>query len=1036
MPWGDDARRFLARVMSWPASLNDAGLVNLHYMRPNKDPARRPWVNGKAFRDPNEMVSYVTWLLGNTNATDMYFCTSLQAQTALSKQGKPIALRNIQNVLSSKVIFLDVDVKAGKGYDTLPEAIKAVGEFCKHWSMPPPSALVGSGGGVHCYWISNRSLDKKEWQPLAEQLRAAGVHFGLKFDGQCTVDIVRILRIPETSNHKTNPPTLVKLLHLAPADYDFDTQIKPHLAVVSPLIAAAKTETVNKPAAERTSTRTPDLTLFPKRAVPAMYASAVGETSMGLEPEPLTLDFNKVFKGCGFLREALKTGGKDYDQPQWNLTTLASTWMPNGREIAHVMSRDHSTYTQVDTDELYDRKTRERNAKDMGWTSCSSIEQAGCKSCATCPLKGKITYPFELGKAEPVKPVTAASNAPTHQDIDPWPVPLPNGYAFDAAGIVCRVIEVKEKTADGVESITVLQQLFYRQRLFAPYIQHDPDAIRFVVEGGLIQEGQPERRMRSVYIERENLFNGNAVANILSKQGVSIQSDVGGAAVGKFLMTLLTDLENARVPARSNPFGWLDLRNKGDYNAFVYGGKTFYRDGKVGPGGYLDAKLSAQYLPVGKRDPWMVAADFVINTKIMENVVMLATAFGSPLMRFTNHSIGMYSVFGSSGVGKSFALQVAAAVWGHPKDQRVTQTDTENSLGNKLGVLANLPVYVDEMTEQKAQAGVLAIIMQDGQEKNRLLAMSGFDKLHARFAGKWSLFMASTSNASFVSHINLKHKDTDAGAYRVFEVHTTAPRVTDPVARSNADALAMELTSNYGVVGLEYARFLAMRSDTLKGEVFRRGVDFATKVNEQQGERFWSTFCSCILLGAEFARDCGWAKFDIPELEKFLIKAFLHMRHRVDEQGQDSEDATIELMTDFFRDHFHQLMITDDYPWGHQARPIAVLKAPAMDKTKGVVTHFVNNASRSFVLISRPVLNRWLTDHEHSPAAVLGRIPHKIDKLTLGRNTPHTTGQERCFVIEIQPGSWLEGCMRNLSGSPDPQTKPDGVPNGKPGKAA
>jgi hypothetical protein len=35
MVWGDDAVRFLSRVMAWPASDSDAGVVNLHWTKPN-----------------------------------------------------------------------------------------------------------------------------------------------------------------------------------------------------------------------------------------------------------------------------------------------------------------------------------------------------------------------------------------------------------------------------------------------------------------------------------------------------------------------------------------------------------------------------------------------------------------------------------------------------------------------------------------------------------------------------------------------------------------------------------------------------------------------------------------------------------------------------------------------------------------------------------------------------------------------------------------------------------------------------------------
>jgi hypothetical protein len=105
MPWGDDATRFLKRVMAWPASDSDAGVVNLHWTKPNtKNPKAPPYFNGKPFRHVDHMVSHAEWRHNRTLDTkDLYFCTSLQATTAKGKDPEhPIALRNMQNTLSSK----------------------------------------------------------------------------------------------------------------------------------------------------------------------------------------------------------------------------------------------------------------------------------------------------------------------------------------------------------------------------------------------------------------------------------------------------------------------------------------------------------------------------------------------------------------------------------------------------------------------------------------------------------------------------------------------------------------------------------------------------------------------------------------------------------------------------------------------------------------------------------------------------------------------------------------------------------------------
>lgn len=218
MSWGDDATRFLKRVMPWPASDNDAGYVNLHWnsisnSTQHGDPERPYWV-GKPFRTAEALVGLAGFLIQQPNVRDLYFCTSLQAQSIKNKAGKQSALRSLQNSICSKVLFLDIDIKPPpKGYETQAEALTALGDFLKKFKYPFPNAIVNSGRGLHVYWVGE-PRSHVEWQPRAEKLRSAAVQFGLRCDGQCTVDFSRILRVPETSNWKSSPPAKVTLLHL------------------------------------------------------------------------------------------------------------------------------------------------------------------------------------------------------------------------------------------------------------------------------------------------------------------------------------------------------------------------------------------------------------------------------------------------------------------------------------------------------------------------------------------------------------------------------------------------------------------------------------------------------------------------------------------------------------------------------------------------------------------------------------------------------------------------------------------------------
>jgi hypothetical protein len=387
-------------VLPWPASPTDAGYGTIHWVKPNptgKGP-KGFWI-GKPFKSAVDAVGMVGWLLQRpaTDVTDVYFCTSLQAETATHpKTGKVNARRDVKNTLCSKVLFLDIDVKPPpKGYATVVEALTAVEGFCRSIGIPKPTAVVSSGVGVHCYWIGTRALPTAEWLWYAERLKQAAADYGLLTDAMVTADIVRILRVPQTFNHKTNPPKPVVLLKLRDVDIDFDAVLKPAfanaVAVTARAVAAGTLQSQFAPL---------DPSVFPPRVTTPAWCANLESASDGLDgerPEFPPLDHAAIFTGCKFMGKALAEGGATYDQPQWMLSVLAATFMPEGRKIAHKISKGHAGYNAGDTDAMYDRKEKDKLERDLGFPRCATIEASGCKDCALCPHRALDKSPLNLG---------------------------------------------------------------------------------------------------------------------------------------------------------------------------------------------------------------------------------------------------------------------------------------------------------------------------------------------------------------------------------------------------------------------------------------------------------------------------------------------------------------------------------------------------------------------------------------------------------------------------------------------------------------
>ena len=113
---------------------------------------------------------------------------------------KEVNSRKVDNVKHLKSFFLDLDCGPTKEFASQEEAIKELRKFCTTNSLPNPT-MINSGRGVHVYWFLDESVC---------------------YDDS---DAARVLRIPDTHNYKTNPPSDVNFFGLGEpiAAVGFDT---------------------------------------------------------------------------------------------------------------------------------------------------------------------------------------------------------------------------------------------------------------------------------------------------------------------------------------------------------------------------------------------------------------------------------------------------------------------------------------------------------------------------------------------------------------------------------------------------------------------------------------------------------------------------------------------------------------------------------------------------------------------------------------------------------------------------------------------
>jgi Protein of unknown function (DUF3987) len=187
-----------------------------------------------------------------------------------------------------------------------------------------------------------------------------------------------------------------------------EEEISAFLSACSPLLGAGPQGAPNG--------QRPSLAGFPQ-LVPI---TTPNELAAGVErSKAAPVDLNTVAPECGFIREALTSGGKDYANPLWHLTTLITTFCEDGRTQAHLMGNKHPGYSLNSTDELFDRKAREKAGKDIGWPQCKTISASGATQCQSCPHYPEGKSPLNFGARPPLEP-RVEPNDPSGSFADPW----------------------------------------------------------------------------------------------------------------------------------------------------------------------------------------------------------------------------------------------------------------------------------------------------------------------------------------------------------------------------------------------------------------------------------------------------------------------------------------------------------------------------------------------------------------------------------------------------------------------------------------
>jgi hypothetical protein len=518
---------------------------------------------------------------------------------------------------------------------------------------------------------------------------------------------------------------------------------------------------------------------------------------------------------------------------------------------------------------------------------------------------------------------------------------------------------------------------------------------------------------------------GRANINIETVQGggVDLLKTLGRQAVKtyttnerylkEFLMSWITKLHDAQEALVSVPFGW--WTEGGKRHGFVYGG-VIIKDGGRGasPSGMGDAITRDIYQPTGDIKPWLDACKLVTDQKRPELDAIIAASFAAPLMVSPAEYSALLSVWGTTGVGKSTAIKVGQAVWGHPKRSKEVTRTTANSVIHKMGTLRNLPIYWDEIKNKTAQKNVFETVFagSEGIGPGRLTS-----NIEQRARDDWQTLLVTCSNLSFVDFVVAEQKTTAAGLYRVFEYHIgeSLPGAPGQVNPADASRITQELENNFGMVGMKYAELLGADPKAADEFIMAIYYGFCKAVNVTKEERFWPATCAVLIAGAMYANSFG-AEIDVERLTSFLAEAYEKNRKRLLDEATEGGTVihTTEALTGFLKAYTENTLYTDTYPNGRgKPTPVKFIFGPDPNRPKPIHVQWCVTDRK--LRISRPKFNDYMNDKNLSPMQIMNGLRDyfkaTVSAARLGGGTTFAAGQEQVISIPIPEGSPLEAQM-------------------------
>lgn len=756
--------------------------------------------------------------------------------------GKRASLNEIRCV---SFLHGEYDIKgpAHKEND-LPETLEETLAFL-HALECPPSIIVFSGNGVHTYWLleepiavnnDNRSRIQRIMKGYEQSIHQLGREKGWDFDP--VADLARILRVPDTLNHKSHPPKRVEVI---------EANLKRY-----PLSAFEKyADESDCCIADRIP-----FTLDPERIGPA----------------------ERIISRCPFMQHC-RDDADHLPEPEWYAMISNIAPASDGVDAVHELSEAYYGYNAEETDYKIRHALEQKKPH-----SCRYIRECLGFECPPdgCGVKAPVVlaqYTLEERVYQLLQKELTAEEMFEEDTLSLMAYAreqLPGVYGkfklrLRRLGISLRDFERAvvhqaelEKTAAEFEAVEVggpihlpgldlngavepdgfsvslkdgIQKtaLAYGESVLIP-VAAEPVVITRKLEN--VDDGQEKLeitfrrngRMKSIRVPRSAALNKTQLIRY-ADSGLPVHSGNAEDMVSYLAAYEAKNTDCIPCVRAIDRIGWV--------------GKEFYPyrvDGEMEL--ETDAPSVSQMLnglvQAGDLAVWLNAAEVVRSNCISRAV--LTGSFASPLLHWLKHRVFLQHVWHDSRGGKTATLKMALSVWGDPARLLTSYHATAVGLERSCAAMMHLPLGLDELqalAEKRMTVESIVYSLGNGFGKLRGAKNGGLQKTL-----QWRNIILSTGEMPLI-----RESSMDGVGSRVLELYGR------PVA-DEATARELHQTSerHYGHAGKRYIEYLVSevlsedeRLETLYRDMRDRlRVSYAGQHDRDPGVHFDNVVVLCL----------------------------------------------------------------------------------------------------------------------------------------------------------------------------------------------